>query len=126
MGDRPFKRKCMARMQEIREEGRTMLYVSHAAASVRRMCDRVLVLEKGVLGFDGPVDEGIHYLHYDDDDDVTRRPTRTSDDRRGARAPTSEPLTGFALAGKGNYSSVVHGDPMRAAVRCDIWCSCDT
>jgi ABC-2 type transport system ATP-binding protein len=28
----------------------------------------VLVLEKGVLGFDGPVDEGIRYLHYDDED----------------------------------------------------------
>jgi len=70
VGDRPFKRKCLARMQEIRDEGRTMVYVSHAAGSVRRMCDRVLVLEKGVLGFDGPVDEGIRYLHYDDDDDV--------------------------------------------------------
>jgi ABC-2 type transport system ATP-binding protein len=69
VGDRPFKKKCMVRMQEIREEGRTMLYVSHAAASVRKMCDRVLVLEKGVLGFDGPVDEGIKYLKYDDDDD---------------------------------------------------------
>jgi ABC-2 type transport system ATP-binding protein len=68
VGDKPFKRKCMARMQEIRAEGRTMLYVSHAAASVRQMCDRVLVLEKGVLGFDGPVDEGIRYLHYDDAD----------------------------------------------------------
>jgi ABC-2 type transport system ATP-binding protein len=29
----------------------------------------VLVLEKGVLGFDGPVDEGIRYLKYDDDTD---------------------------------------------------------
>ena len=69
VGDRPFKKKCMARMQEIREEGRTMLYVSHAAGSVRKMCDRVLVLEKGVLGFDGPVNEGISYLKYDDDDE---------------------------------------------------------
>ncbi|HVH95146.1 MAG: ABC transporter ATP-binding protein [Nocardioidaceae bacterium] len=68
VGDRPFKKKCMARMQEIREEGRTLLYVSHASASVRKMCERVLVLEKGVLGFDGPVDEGIRYLHYDDED----------------------------------------------------------
>jgi ABC-2 type transport system ATP-binding protein len=69
VGDRPFKRKCMARMQEIRDEGRTMLYVSHAAGSVRKMCERVLVLEKGVLGFDGPVDEGIRYLHYEDSED---------------------------------------------------------
>jgi ABC-2 type transport system ATP-binding protein len=68
VGDRPFKKKCMVRMQEIRDEGRTMLYVSHASASVRKMCDRVLVLEKGVLGFDGPVEDGIRYLHYDDED----------------------------------------------------------
>ena len=46
-----------------------MVYVSHATASVRKMCDRVLVLEKGVLGFDGPVDEGIQYLHYDENED---------------------------------------------------------
>jgi ABC-2 type transport system ATP-binding protein len=54
-------------MEEIRESGTTLFYVSHAAASVRRMCDRVLVLEKGRLVYDGPVDEGIRFLHYDDD-----------------------------------------------------------
>ena len=69
VGDRPFKRKCLARMQEIRDEGRTMFYVSHAAGSVRKMCDRVLVLDKGSLAFDGDVDEGIRFLHYDDDEE---------------------------------------------------------
>ena len=47
VGDRPFKKKCLARMQEIKDDGRTLFYVSHAPASVRKMCDRVLVLEKG-------------------------------------------------------------------------------
>jgi len=80
VGDRPFKQKCMARMQEIRKEGRTMVYVSHAAGSVRKMCDRVLVLEKGVLGFDGPVDAGIRYLHYEDsEDDVSSEQSEESD-----------------------------------------------
>ncbi len=74
VGDRPFKRKCIARMQEIRKEGRTLFYVSHAAGSIRKMCDRVLVLEKGVLGYDGPVDGGIHYIKYDDDDGVENDP----------------------------------------------------
>jgi ABC-2 type transport system ATP-binding protein len=69
VGDKPFKKKCMQRMQEIKDEGRTIFYVSHAAGSVRKMCDRVLVLEKGVLGFDGPVDEGIRYIKYDDGED---------------------------------------------------------
>ncbi|MDP9824197.1 ABC transporter ATP-binding protein [Nocardioides massiliensis] len=67
VGDRPFKRKCMERMQQIRKEGRTLFYVSHAPGSVRKMCDRVIVLEKGRVGFDGGVNEGIQYLKYDAD-----------------------------------------------------------
>ena len=66
VGDRPFKRKCIARMEEIKKEGRTMFYVSHAPGSVRQMCDRALVLVEGRLGFDGPVDDGIRFLKYDD------------------------------------------------------------
>lgn len=67
VGDRPFKKKCVAKMQEIRQQGTTIFYVSHATASVRSMCDRVLVLESGKLNFDGDVAEGIRYLQYDDD-----------------------------------------------------------
>jgi len=77
VGDRPFKRKCIARMEEIRATGRTLFYVSHAPGSVRKMCERVLVLDKGRLAFDGPTDEGIKFLHYDDsdeDDDNTEEP----------------------------------------------------
>jgi ABC-2 type transport system ATP-binding protein len=66
VGDKPFKRKCMERMQEIRKEGRTIFYVSHAPGSVRKMCDRVIVLEQGKVGYDGDVDTGIKYLHYDE------------------------------------------------------------
>ncbi len=71
VGDQPFKKKCMKKMEEIRDSGVTLFYVSHAAQSVRRMCTRVIVLEKGVVGFDGDVDEGIRYLHYDDDEPDT-------------------------------------------------------
>jgi ABC-type polysaccharide/polyol phosphate transport system ATPase subunit len=82
VGDKPFKKKCLARMQEIKNEGRTLFYVSHAAGSVKKMCERVLVLEKGVLGFDGPAIEGIRYLRYDDDDgdDVNSESDEDNDD----------------------------------------------
>ena len=76
VGDRPFKKKCMAKMQEVRAQGTTIFYVSHASASVKAMCDRVLVLESGRLNYDsnivegGSVEGGIHYLEYDDDDEV--------------------------------------------------------
>ncbi|MCW2849415.1 MAG: transporter related protein [Marmoricola sp.] len=73
VGDRPFKRKCMAKMQEIRQQGTTIFYVSHATASVRAMCDRVIVLESGHMTYDSKITEGgsvegaIHHLQYDDE-----------------------------------------------------------
>ncbi len=84
VGDQPFKKKCMKRMEEIRDSGVTLFYVSHAAQSVRKMCSRVIVLEKGVVGFDGDVDAGIKYLHYDDSDDIDPEDEQTSDEELGS------------------------------------------
>ncbi|RHW28703.1 ABC transporter ATP-binding protein [Nocardioides immobilis] len=80
VGDKPFKRKCLERLEEVRASGRTIFYVSHAAGQVRRMCDRVLVLEEGRLVFDGGVEEGIHFLHYDGDDEEELADEETGDD----------------------------------------------
>ncbi len=82
VGDRPFKEKCLARMQEVRNSGRTLFYVSHSAGSVRKMCDRVLVLEEGKLVYDGNVGPGIRYLKYDDA--KTKSEEDTLDDELGA------------------------------------------
>jgi ABC-2 type transport system ATP-binding protein len=71
VGDKPFKVKCMKKLKEIRKSGVTIFYVSHAAGSVEKFCDRVLVLERGVLGFDGDVTAGIKYVGYDDDSEGT-------------------------------------------------------
>jgi ABC-2 type transport system ATP-binding protein len=86
VGDRPFKKKCMEKMQEIRDGGHTLFYVSHAAGSVRKMCDRVLVLDQGRLVFDGDVDEGIRFLHYDEgsDNDPERDDDEQTDEDLGA------------------------------------------
>ena len=66
VGDQPFKRKCMKKMAEVRDSGVTLFYVSHSASSVRKMCNRVIVLEKGSMGFDGEANAGIRYLKYDE------------------------------------------------------------
>ena len=78
VGDQPFKKKCLKRMEEIKAEGRTLFYVSHSPGSVRRMCTRALVLEQGRLAYDGPVNDGIRYLKYDATD------ARPEDDEIGA------------------------------------------
>ena len=69
VGDKPFKVKCMRKMREVRDSGRTLFYVSHSPGSVLKMCSRVIVLEKGKLGFDGDPTAAISYLHYDEPDD---------------------------------------------------------
>ena len=81
VGDRPFRRKCMRRIEAMRDEGRTIFYVSHSVGQVKRLCNRALVLERGRLGFDGPVDAAIHYLHYDEGDEFDDSPD--SDDGQG-------------------------------------------
>jgi ABC-2 type transport system ATP-binding protein len=83
VGDKPFKQKCLEKMQEIRQSGRTLVYVSHAAGSVRKMCDRVIVLEQGKLGFDGDVRAGIRYVKYDSGNE-TEEELESEDDELGA------------------------------------------
>jgi len=62
VGDEAFQRKCMARIAERIAAGATLVFVSHSAAAVERVCERVAVLDHGRLAFDGPTAEGL--LHY--------------------------------------------------------------
>ncbi|MBR5635488.1 MAG: ABC transporter ATP-binding protein [Pseudobutyrivibrio sp.] len=58
VGDIQFQHKCLKKMKEIaKSEGRTVLYVSHNMDTVRNLCDRCIVLDKGHLLFDGSVEE---------------------------------------------------------------------
>jgi lipopolysaccharide transport system ATP-binding protein len=47
VGDEAFQRKCFARIQQIRESGATVLFVSHSAGSVIELCDRAILLDQG-------------------------------------------------------------------------------
>ncbi|MCB0754878.1 MAG: ABC transporter ATP-binding protein [Flavobacteriales bacterium] len=59
VGDSMFQVKCMERIFDFKNQGRTILFVSHNLSAVKRLCDRTLVLENGRLIFDGPTDEAI-------------------------------------------------------------------
>ena len=48
VGDEAFQQKCLARVRDFQREGRTIMFVSHAADLMRRICDRIMVLERGV------------------------------------------------------------------------------
>ena len=56
VGDFAFQQKCEQRMNEMRKEGTTLLYVSHSIDSVKSVCDHALWLDKGVVRMAGDVE----------------------------------------------------------------------
>ena len=60
VGDMNFQQKCLDRMSEAAKgEGRTVLYVSHNMSTIRKLCTRCVVLDKGRIVFDGDVEKAI-------------------------------------------------------------------
>lgn len=59
VGDQAFQAKCLQRIGEMRREGTTLLFVSHNANAVRRLCNRAVRLEKGHLHSMGDTNEVI-------------------------------------------------------------------
>lgn len=56
VGDAEFQRKCLGKMQEVSEGGRTVLFVSHNMAVIQRLCSQSLLLERGLVKEIGPTD----------------------------------------------------------------------
>ena len=54
VGDARFQRKCLQKMQDVGQEGRTVIFVSHNMPAITRLCQRALLLEAGQLQDDGP------------------------------------------------------------------------
>ncbi|HMI21287.1 MAG TPA: ABC transporter ATP-binding protein [Gaiellaceae bacterium] len=62
VGDEAFQRKCFGKILELRERGRTIVFVSHAAPAVERVCERAILLTSGRVAHDGASREVIkHY-----------------------------------------------------------------
>ncbi len=60
VGDVNFQQKCLKRMRDAAKiEGRTVLYVSHNMETIRQLCDKCIVLEKGKIIFEGDVEQAI-------------------------------------------------------------------
>lgn len=81
VGDSAFQQKCLSRMSKVAREGRTILFVSHQAAAVENLCTRGVVLENGVLRFDGTQTEAIGF--YVDSFTQHKGSLRERTDRRG-------------------------------------------
>ena len=54
VGDASFQAKCLDRVNELRKSGRTIIFISHDLNAVERMCDRVLLMQRGEIIANGP------------------------------------------------------------------------
>jgi lipopolysaccharide transport system ATP-binding protein len=52
VGDFPFQKKCLGKMKEVSEGGRTVLFVSHNMEAIRNLCERTILLDCGKLALD--------------------------------------------------------------------------
>ena len=60
VGDMKFQQKCLGKMDDVsKNEGRTVLYVSHNMNTIRQLCTRCIVMDHGRVVFDGDVEKAI-------------------------------------------------------------------
>lgn len=59
VGDMKFQKKCLGKMGDEAKGGKTVLYVSHNMATIRSLCTRCIVLDKGRVIYDGDVEKAI-------------------------------------------------------------------
>jgi lipopolysaccharide transport system ATP-binding protein len=98
VGDAAFQKKCLNKMQNVRLEGRTVLFVSHNMSAVSRLCGRVVWLDRGTVRDDGAPSSVIaRYLN----SDGGTASAREWSDPRTAPAGEAARLLAVRLAGAG-------------------------
>ena len=92
VGDIEFQKKCLGRMQEVSQSGRTIIFVSHQMNQIRRLCERVLWIDAGQIKQAGPTGEVIAAYE--------AAMMQGADNGRGAAG--SPVFLGWEIAGEGN------------------------
>lgn len=121
VGDEAFQQKCLERVRGFQRDGRTIIFVSHAADLVRRICDRVMVLDHGEsVAVDDPASailifrEHIHGGLSLDEDQVLNHGHVVTNQVRIEEVRASWP-------GSEDHGTIAPGQPLSIAVRyeCD-------
>lgn len=101
VGDEAFQRKCFARIEKIRREGATVLFVSHSAGTVLELCNRAILLDRGEMLYSGSPKRTIsHYQKM-----LYAPPERVLAIREEIRESTVDVLPASAMSGAVNIES---------------------
>jgi ABC-2 type transport system ATP-binding protein len=83
VGDVNFQKKCMTVFEDLKREGRTIVFVSHSMDYVRQFCDHVVVLSGGEVLYDGDPEKAIdtyNKLNVEDENDRTEAENKQAED----------------------------------------------
>ncbi|HZU87186.1 MAG TPA: ABC transporter ATP-binding protein [Anaerolineaceae bacterium] len=61
VGDAEFQRKCLGKMNDVAQQGRTVLFVSHNMSAIMRLTEEALVIEQGQLALRAPTAQAVDY-----------------------------------------------------------------
>ncbi|MFZ5765118.1 MAG: ABC transporter ATP-binding protein [Thermodesulfobacteriota bacterium] len=78
VGDMAFQHKCMHRIKQLQEKGVTLLFVSHSMATIKSLCDKAIMLERGEKIYAGDAAEVANFYH----DYLARREEKNAGEER--------------------------------------------
>jgi lipopolysaccharide transport system ATP-binding protein len=61
VGDAEFQKKCLGKMSDVAHEGRTVLFVSHNMAAIKSLCERAILLDKGITKLNDSAEKVVEY-----------------------------------------------------------------
>ena len=120
VGDAQFQQKCLGRMNEVRNQGRTVLFVSHNMSAVRSLCTRAVLLEKGRLALDGSTSEVVdRYIQagqvQDSSRDIPENAERITNGQARMCSVAVSDLQG------GPASQLYFGQPFKVTFECELF-----
>jgi ABC-2 type transport system ATP-binding protein len=117
VGDEDFARKCLARIKEFQDDGRTIVFVTHSPDLVRQVCDRGMVLNDGKVLGEGTAVDAIHLYHdFLDKSGGLNEGLSSPDGEADTGPPAHRPLFITSVdvehPGSGSRSYLLPGEPL--------------
>lgn len=105
VGDVKFQQKCLGKMGNAsRNDGKTVLYVSHNMSTIRQLCDRCIVLNQGRKIYDGSVDNAIQIYIGEEESKLIQHYDLRNSERSSHQPGTKVRLQSIEFVGKEGVS----------------------
>jgi lipopolysaccharide transport system ATP-binding protein len=81
VGDAEFQKKCIGKMEDVTNKGRTILFVSHDLNAISKLCQKTIVIKNGGLAFEGPSFEAIQNYQNDFKNAITYSAQKSNNEK---------------------------------------------